>query len=149
MARRKEGPKTWKYSMEFKARAVEMSLQEGIQVQQVADGLGIHPFMLSRWRKEYREGRIVRDRRRRMDVMGAKKNKAAVEENGAMRRLEQENARLKKENELLKKWQRYLAARHRSDSDSSPNTQPSSASDTCVGGSASRAADTTPGGSVE
>ena len=149
MARRKEGPKTWKYSMEFKARAVEMSLQEAIQVQQVADGLGIHPFMLSRWRKEYREGRIVRDRRRRMDVMGARNNKAAVEENGAMRRLEQENAQLKKENELLKKWQRYLAARHRSDSGSSPNTQPSSASDTCVGGSASRAADTTPGGSGE
>lgn len=70
MARRKEGCKTWKYSMEFKARAVEMSLQEGIQVQQVAEGLGIHPFMLSRWRKEYREGRIVRDRHRRMDVMG-------------------------------------------------------------------------------
>ena len=45
--------------MEFKARAVEMSLQEGIQAQQVADGLGIHPFMRSRWRKEYREGRIV------------------------------------------------------------------------------------------
>ena len=32
-----------------------MSYQEGIQIQQVAEGLGIHPFMLSRWRKEYRE----------------------------------------------------------------------------------------------
>lgn len=51
--------------MDFKARAVEMSPQEGVQVQQVADGLRIHPFMLSRWRKEYREGKIVRDRRRR------------------------------------------------------------------------------------
>lgn len=147
MARRIEGPKTWKYSMEFKARAVEMSLQEGIQVQQVADGLGIHPFMLSRWRKEYREGRIVRDRRRRMDVMGANNDKAAVKDNGAMRRLERENARLKKENELLKKWQRYLAARHRSGSGLSPSTQPSSASDTCADGSASRGVDTTRGGS--
>jgi|AntRauTorcE11898_2_1112593.scaffolds.fasta_scaffold00558_4 transposase len=37
--------------MDLKARAVEMSLPEGIQVQQVADGLGIYPFMRSRWRK--------------------------------------------------------------------------------------------------
>ncbi len=50
--------KTWQFSMGFKAKAVELSLQDGIQLQQVATGLGIHPFMLSRWRKEYREGKI-------------------------------------------------------------------------------------------
>lgn len=132
--------------MDFKARAVEMSLEEGVQVQQVADELGIHPFMLPRWRKEYREGTIVRDRRRRMDVMGSGSKKAGVEENGAMQRLERENARLKKENELLKKWQRYLAKQHRSGSGSSTNTRRSSASDTCADGSKSPAADTTPGG---
>ena len=44
--------KTWQYADEFKIRAVELSYQEGIQIQQVAEGLGIHPFMLSRWRKE-------------------------------------------------------------------------------------------------
>lgn len=42
--------KAWQYSMDFKVKAVELSLQEGIQVQQVAVGLDIHPFMLSRWR---------------------------------------------------------------------------------------------------
>ena len=58
--------KTWRYADEFKIRAVEMSYQEGIQVQQVAEGLGIHPFMLSRWRKEYREGKIRSDGRKRV-----------------------------------------------------------------------------------
>lgn len=30
----------------------------GVQVQDVAEALDIHPFMLSRWRREAREGRI-------------------------------------------------------------------------------------------
>jgi len=50
--------------MDFKAKAVELSYQEGIEVKQVAAGLDIHPFMLSRWRKEYREEKIVSDKRR-------------------------------------------------------------------------------------
>ena len=49
--------KTWQYSTDFKVKAVELSCQEGIQVQQVAAGLDIHPVMLSRWRKEYLEGK--------------------------------------------------------------------------------------------
>jgi len=49
--------KTWSYSGEFKIKAVELSYQEGIQVKQVAVGLDIHPFMLSRWRKEYLDGK--------------------------------------------------------------------------------------------
>jgi len=33
-----------------------MSLKPDAMVQEVAQRLDIHPFMLSRWRKEYREG---------------------------------------------------------------------------------------------
>ncbi len=51
----------WVYTKEFKVKAVKLSVQEGIQVKQVAEGLGIHPFMLSRWRKEYREGILQGD----------------------------------------------------------------------------------------
>jgi len=59
---RYQNPKmTWRYSDEFKIKAVEMSLHEGVQFQHVAEGLGIHPFMLSRWRKEYREGGVFQD----------------------------------------------------------------------------------------
>lgn len=55
--------KTWRYPDSFKAKAVQLSLQEGVQVKAVAESLDIHPFMLSRWRKEYREGKIVVDKR--------------------------------------------------------------------------------------
>jgi len=113
--------KTWQYSADFKVKAVELSYQEGIQVQQVAAGLDIHPFMLSRWRKEYREGRIKPDGRQRVAVVKEKKPPTA-KQLSEMDRLKKENARLQKENELLKKWQRYLAERHQSDLNSSKST---------------------------
>jgi transposase len=57
MARIKGPRKVHRYSAEFKLKAVKLSQIEGVQVQDVADALDIHPFMLSRWRKEAREGR--------------------------------------------------------------------------------------------
>jgi len=113
--------KTWQYSADFKVKAVELSHQEGIEVQQVAAGLGIHPFMLSRWRKEYREGRIRPDGRKRVDVLKGKQAPPA-EELKELDRLKRDNARLKKENNLLKKWQRYLADQHQKGLDSSKPT---------------------------
>jgi len=51
------GPKkVQRYSLEFKLTAVRLSRMPGIEVQTVAEALDIHPFMLSRWRKEAREG---------------------------------------------------------------------------------------------
>ncbi len=96
--------KTWQYSNEFKVKAVQLSLIEGIQVQEVANTLDIHPLMLSRWRKEYREGKIVADKRKK---------------------LEAENKKLKQELDLLKKWQRFLAEEHQQDIDSSRNSDES------------------------
>ena len=43
------------YSLEFKQQAVLFSSHPDIQVQDVAEILGIHPFMLSRLRKELKE----------------------------------------------------------------------------------------------
>ena len=43
--------KTWQYTDEFKAKAVQLFLLERIQKKAVAETLDIHPFMLSRWRK--------------------------------------------------------------------------------------------------
>ena len=52
----KPGPRTtYKYSDEFNATAVRLSQLSGTAVQDVADALCIHPFMLSRWRKQARE----------------------------------------------------------------------------------------------
>jgi len=51
------GPKkVHRYSAEFKLTAVKLSGMPGVQVQTAADALDIHPFMLSRWRKEARDG---------------------------------------------------------------------------------------------
>lgn len=113
--------RTWKYSKYFKIKAVKLSLQEGIQVQQVAEGLDIHPFMLSRWRKEYREGKLQGDGQKRVGVAKKKKSPNAKQLTETAR-LKKEIARLKEENDLLKKWQRYLAEVHQTDLDSSKDT---------------------------
>jgi transposase len=61
MARRVGPEKVRQYSLEFKLKAVKLSQLQGVEVQAVADALEIHPFMLSRWRKEARDG-ILRGR---------------------------------------------------------------------------------------
>ena len=103
--------KTWQYTKDFKVKAVKLSYQDGIQVKQVAKGLDIHPFMLSRWRKEYREGKIQGDNQRRVGVNKRKRTLSDKDltENA---RLKKEISRLQRENDLLKKWQRYLAEKH-------------------------------------
>ena len=45
-----------RYSDEFKLTAVRLSHQPGMQVKTVAAALEIHPFMLSKWRKDVRDG---------------------------------------------------------------------------------------------
>ena len=56
----KPGPRTtYRYSPEFKSTAIRLSQLPGVAVQDVAQSLYIHPFMLSRWRKQAREGTIM------------------------------------------------------------------------------------------
>jgi transposase len=121
MPRYTQPRKTWRYTKDFKVKAVKLSYLEGIQVQQVAEGLDIHPFMLSRWRKEYREGKIQGDNQKRVGVNKQKKT-ISTKELSEIARLKKQNARLKQENDLLKKWQRYLAERHQNDLDSCKDT---------------------------
>ncbi len=110
--------RTWQYTNEFKAKAVQLSQLDGVQVQEVAKTLDIHPMMLSRWRKEYREGKIVADKRKKVtDVKNEQK------ELNKIKRLEMENARLKEELDLVKKWQRFLAEEHQQDIDSSRDSE--------------------------
>jgi len=106
MPRYNNPKKTNRYTQEFKTKAVQLSHLKGVQVKDVAHALDIHPFMLSRWRKEYREGKIVADKRKKVIKLPGE-----ISENDRIRVLEKENARLKTENELLKKWQRFLAER--------------------------------------
>ena len=113
--------KTWRYPVAFKVKAVQLSLQDGVQVNAVAAALDIHPFMLSRWRREFREGKIVADKRTK--VTGVAKG---TKELNRIKALEQQVSQLQRENALLKKWQRFLAEAHQSDIDSSRETGNSS-----------------------
>jgi transposase len=40
------------YGIDFKLRAVQLSEYPGVLVKDVAQSLDIHPFMLSKWRKQ-------------------------------------------------------------------------------------------------
>ena len=103
--------KVHRYSLEFKRQAVKLSQLEGVEVQAVADALDIHPFMLSRWRKEMRDGNL----RGPLGVASVKPPK--VRELKRLQALECAHTLLK--HELLKKAIRFCSARKRTSSPSS------------------------------
>ena len=116
------GPrKVHRYSPEFKLTAVKLSRMPGVQVQTVAEALDIHPFMLSRWRKEARDG-ILRGRVPRGVVDGQR-----AREVKRLQVLEREHVMLKEEHDLLKKAIRFYSARRRRASPSSLRTEAASA----------------------
>ena len=107
------GPKkVQRYSVEFKLKAVTLSQLEGVQVQDVADALDIHPFMLSKWRKQAREGLL----KARVGVAPAARAQREVRQ---LAELKRQYALLKEEHELLKKASRFCSARRARSSRSS------------------------------
>lgn len=88
--------KTIRYSNEFKVTAVKLANHPDVLTQDVAASLNIHPFMLSRWKKDFREGRLP-------DCVKEAGLMASIEEHKRIRDLENQVSRLKLENDLLKK----------------------------------------------
>jgi len=104
------GPKrVSRYSVEFKLSAVKLSELPGIEVQAVAKALDIHPFMLSRWRREARDG-VLRGR------VGRAEPQLPVREIKRLQELERAHALLQEEHELLKKAIRFCSERRRTSS---------------------------------
>lgn len=103
------------YSREFKRAAVELSRQAGVQVQSVAAALEIHPFMLSKWRKEFREGRM-------RTVVSPTRSAAPLREVKRLEAVERAHARLQEEHALLKKAIRFASDQKRKSSNSSKQT---------------------------
>jgi len=116
--KKQQAKRTQRYTSEFKSKAVQLSLLDGVKVCDVAKSLDIHPFMLSRWRKEQREGVIKVDKRKK--VISLKRDKSELDK---VKSLEKENARLKQENDLLKKWQRFLGEERQRNSSLSIGTE--------------------------
>ncbi len=122
MPRYTQPRKTWFYPVKFKIKAVQLSLRDDVMSKDVALALDIHPLMLSRWRKEYKEGKFSKASRYQSnnEIMSKLPTKSEL---NALQKLKKENERLKQENDLLKKWQRYLAEVHQNDLDSSKSSE--------------------------
>ena len=88
-----------RYTAEFKKEAVELMTREDYTVTQAAQSLGIGRSMLDRWHREYRA--------RETDAFPGTGHQAAeVEE---LKRLREENRRLRLEKEILKKAAAFFA----------------------------------------
>lgn len=117
----RSGPrKIRKYSDEFKLTAVRLSQQPGMQVKTVAAALELHPFMLSKWRKDVRDGRL-RGRVPKAPAAGPARELARLQQ------LERDYAVLKEEHDLLKKAIRFCSARKATSSPSSTRSARTSA----------------------
>jgi transposase len=101
-----------KYSDEFKLTAVRLSHRPGLQVKTVAEALEIHPFMLSKWRKDVRDG-VIRGRAPKGPPAGPAREIAKFQA------LEKAHALLQEEHDLLKKAIRFCSARKATRSPSS------------------------------
>ena len=114
MAKRIGPAKIKQYSLEFKLKAVHLSHQPGVLVKDVADSLCIHPFMLSKWRKQVRDGELVGD--------PPPIEPQQATELQRLRDVERQFKRLQMEHELLKKAIRFASERRMKSSPSSRQT---------------------------
>ena len=114
MARIKGPKKTNRYPDEFKIKAIQLADHPDILAKDVAEDLGIHPILLYRWRKEYREGKFKEDKRIKEVKIETKK----VAELLRIQQLERENQKLRIENELLKKTIEFNSEQRRRSSNS-------------------------------
>jgi transposase len=107
MPARKGPKKINQYSLELKRTAVRLSNAPGARVKDVAEALDIHPFMLSRWRKLAREGRLVK--RAKPKVVTSKKRAPSMVQMSKYAQLKRELEALRKEHDFLKKFDRFRA----------------------------------------
>src|SRR4051812_25667021 len=106
--------KVLKYTDREKLTAVRLSEAPGVKVKDVAAALDIHPFMLSRWRKEAREGRLgaapiaVKKRKGGRDAK-LKPKAPSASQLTKYAQLKKQHEQLRKEHEFLKKFDRFRA----------------------------------------
>ncbi len=88
-----------KFSREFKLEAVKQVVEQDRSVSEVAEGLGVHPSLLGRWKSQLiAEGEFA--------FPGKGKPSAADEE---IRRLRKDLAIARQERDILKKAAAYFA----------------------------------------
>ena len=103
-------PKYDYYDDSFKATAVKLGALPGVQAQDVAAVLDIHPVMLYRWKKEYRDGDIMKKLDKGM------LDSEAQRELKRLKQVEKAHETLKQEHELLKKSIQFSLAQKKKSS---------------------------------
>lgn len=107
------------YSVEFKIKVIKLTYELDVKAIDIAKALNLHPMMIYRWRQEYREGKFIETPSRRISMTKDKAPPAGEKEkDDEIRRLKKELSEAKKENDFLKKWERYLKDQKKSDSGS-------------------------------
>ena len=86
------------YDHTFKREAVLMACEAGVQLKNVAAQLGVHPNMLSRWKKQMRDSGALSKVTTRPVV-----SESLKAEDVKLRQLERQLAEAREENEILKK----------------------------------------------
>jgi len=87
------------HTPEFKQEAVELVIKENYTITQAAKSLGINCSMLGRWKREYLSGKS-------QAFPGTGHQTPEMEE---IRRLKEENRKLKMEKEILKNAAAFFA----------------------------------------
>ena len=123
MARIVSSERVIEYSVEFKIKIIKLTFELDVKAIDIAKVLNLHPMMIYRWRQEYREGKFVEEPSRRISMtkdtpLPKHNDEKNNEKNNEIKRLKKELAASQKENNFLKKWERYLKDQKNSDLDS-------------------------------
>ena len=98
------------YDDRFKATAVELGALPGVHAKDVAEVLDIHPIMLYRWKKEYREGDIMKK------SSESALNTELARELKRLKKIEKAHKMLLMEHEILKKSIQFCSERKKKSS---------------------------------
>ena len=91
------------YSLEFKLEAVKMITEQGLSIREVASDLGIDRSMLRRWKQKFEKEGIY--------AFPGQGNLTAEQEE--IRRLQEENRKLRMERDILKKATAFFAGQNK------------------------------------
>lgn len=93
------------YKYHFKIAAVHTANHPEIQTKAVAEALNIHPFMLSRWKKQMREGVLRKDNEKTPNTNTANELLKARQEIYTLR---QQLKRSQEQNKVLRQAKRVF-----------------------------------------
>jgi transposase len=92
-----------RYTPEFKLTAVKLSDLPGVMVQDIAEALDVHPWMLSEWRSEVRKG-LIKGKAKKIELPPSRPGELKL-----LRRYKEQLARKTLELEILKKAIRFCS----------------------------------------